>query len=517
MNQERFPGSIEPNFNQGRNTFPTPLQNGVSLNNGTSPMIPTLSQPGALTYPVVGTKRQAELATSPPLGDRRTSVITQPIPKKVKLEHPATQAVNGVIFPSMSTSETTTNSLGFINRITQPISSSVTSIQPTLSTIYRPPSYNTSMTQSIILPSRGLAQVQSLMLPNQGKTSATALADDDKIDYTQLNDAMAFTGVDLKEESEFLQKETLHIPGTAAVIDVDRSKAQKFMNLAVLKARFNAIVAKHHLSVHPDVYEYLALAAEERTRSLIEQMNMVKNHRTRSNHLHEPPLDANNKPLYNEIINQDVKSQLFAIENAEREQERKRKELLAKKNKPDEKAEAKIKEVSKQNPPAKKLKVKKPIVPKEPPQPKKVIAESKPTSTNETALKAAGGSTKSWMLMTSTETTISTTSSTNNNLQSSTTGGGTSKTGRSRTRSTGSRGKPALAEISTASISGSAATDIMKPENMSNTLLPPAHPVTQDNMITVLDALKVLENDPYGGGSGLNQKIIMKGYAKYLR
>ncbi|CAG8511705.1 9227_t:CDS:10 [Ambispora leptoticha] len=303
----------------------------------------------------------------------------------------------------------------------------------------------------------------------QGRPSTTSITEDAKgVDYTQLTDAMAFTGVDLQEESEYLQKEALQSPGGGAFgMDTDRSKFQKFMNPRILQARVNSIVQKHNLNVHPDVYQCLALAAEERTRVLLEQMWKVKNHRTRSDHLHEPPLSANDKPLYKEIITQDVKAQLLTIENAEREEERKRKEILTKKNKPEksevageqEKQKQRLKEAPRSTQALKKQK--KRATAKE--TIKKVTSEAQKSkiSTNETALKAAVDS-----------------------------------------RGLG-RGRGRIASISQSAKTVSSAISTSSPFEISTTLEsnissspPPLHAVNQNTMITVMDALQVLENDP---------------------
>src|SRR6266498_808463 len=87
---------------------------------------------------------------------------------------------------------------------------------------------------------------------------------------------------------------------------------------------------QHKLGVNPDVMTYLALATQERIRSLVEAMIAAKNHRIHSEHIHHPSVTSGeNLPMYKEVVSLDVKSQLLAIEKVEREQERKRRESRA--------------------------------------------------------------------------------------------------------------------------------------------------------------------------------------------
>ncbi|CAG8533423.1 7843_t:CDS:2 [Ambispora gerdemannii] len=333
----------------------------------------------------------------------------------------------------------------------------------------------------------------------QGRSSTTATTEDAKgVDYTQLTDAMAYTGVDLQEESEYLQKEALQSPGVGAFgMDTDRSKFQRFMNPRILQTRVNSIAQKHNLAVHPDVYQCLALAAEERTRVLLEQMWKAKNHRTRSDHLHEPPLSANNKPLYKEIITQD-KSEVTTEQQKQKLREVPKLSQAPKKQKKRATAKETIKKVTSE-------------------------AQKSKISTNETALKAAGGLTKSWMITTPVESTppllppssVSLTSS--NGVD----GRGVVR-GRGRTASISQPAKTVSSTITTTASSSSpsafeiASTTMISGEiNISSP--PPLHAVNQNTMITAMDALQVLENDRSVGSGGINQKIIMRGYAKYLR
>lgn len=156
------------------------------------------------------------------------------------------------------------------------------------------------------------------------------------------------------------------------------------------------------LNVHPEALAYLALATQERIRELMEAMIIAKNHRIHSEHINLPPVSNNNFPMYKEIISLDIKSQLIAIEKVEREQECKRRELLIgplqDSNLDEEKMEdtKEISETQTQSRRSKRQKKERETTGGS--QISKNTIDSISMSTNQTALVAAGGLTKSWML-----------------------------------------------------------------------------------------------------------------------
>src|SRR3954451_21520208 len=164
---------------------------------------------------------------------------------------------------------------------------------------------------------------------------------------------------------------------------------------------------QHKLGLSPDVMSYLALATQERIRALVESMIAAKNHRIHSEHIHHPSVTTavggsgdggENLPMYKEAISLDVRSQLLAIENVEREQERKRKEIRAglKHDKMDDKEDSKDQqaEVTPAAAPKRHKRQKRDTLPM--PAIHKLTVDTK--NTNMTALSAAGGKTKSWMI-----------------------------------------------------------------------------------------------------------------------
>jgi hypothetical protein len=261
---------------------------------------------------------------------------------------------------------------------------------------------------------------------------------------------------------------------------------------------------QHKLGLSPDVMTYLALAAQERIRALVESMIAAKNHRIHSEHIHHPSVVAaavggsgdggENLPMYKETISLDVKSQLLAIEKVEREQERKRKEIRAglKHDKTEDKEDSKDQqaEVTPTAAPKRHKRQKKDTLPT--PAIHKLTVDTK--NTNMTALSAAGGKTKSWMIDIQPE--VPSTSVIN---------GGDTRTSRGSSRSitntknftTAKRGESQ--QIGGSTITNPYATGQQQPLN---------GPVPT---ITVKDALFVLERDRGGGGgAGSGREVLMK-------
>ncbi|CAJ0762910.1 8349_t:CDS:1, partial [Entrophospora sp. SA101] len=78
------------------------------------------------------------------------------------------------------------------------------------------------------------------------------------------------------------------------------------------------------------------LATQERITNLVEAMIAAKNNRIESENVKFPTLspeeeesnNSNPSPIYKQVLVSDAKSQLLALEKIEREEERKRRELL---------------------------------------------------------------------------------------------------------------------------------------------------------------------------------------------
>ncbi|CAG8563288.1 9954_t:CDS:2 [Acaulospora morrowiae] len=321
--------------------------------------------------------------------------------------------------------------------------------------------------------------------------STTLISDEKPNEKTSYeNDVLAYSGVDLKAEENNIRREYELLTSrhsTTSIQQPDRSRAQSFLNHKILAAKVQSIALQHKISnAHPDALTYLALATQERIRELVETMITAKNHRIHSERINLPPVTDGKPPMYKEIVSLDVRSQLAAMEKVEREQERRRREQLAgpsqESNVDDEKMED-------------------------------FTTESIAKSTNQTALVAAGGLTKSWMLP---QKDVSSFVSTSNGVSSS-----NSKLSRVRARLTSDvRNVPMKLEDSNeSSRNAQIISSYHTPErfnglgryqpNGGNEVVP---------TVTVKDALFVLERDRGGGGqAGGSREVLMKGYVKWLR
>jgi len=252
-------------------------------------------------------------------------------------------------------------------------------------------------------------------------------------------------------------------------------------------------------------------------------MIVVKNHRTLADHTHQAPLDDNNQPMYKHVISQDVRSQLHAIQKVDAEQERRRHEIISDRqrrdqpDKGDDGNEDRLDESS--GLPLKKKRRKESV--KE--GSKHLSEDVMKKITNQTALTAAGGLTKSWMLQATSEPTLPspspTTSSSTTPVQTPTstipsTSQSTTLASKARVRGRPSavRGGRSLSSgrlISRDSASITANVTALAP--------PPRHANSTATRVTVKDALFVLERDRGGGGLGSAQNVLMKSYVKWLR
>ncbi|KAI8384521.1 transcription initiation factor TFIID component TAF4 family-domain-containing protein [Radiomyces spectabilis] len=206
----------------------------------------------------------------------------------------------------------------------------------------------------------------------------------DRIDYETLTDVMGYAGVDLKEEVEHFLKDGDAIGGVLPD-GIDRSKMQDFMNTDMLRD----IVLRHAKTVaiskvDSDFISYLALATQDRIRTLIEQMITASRHRVRTQSFKPPPTDDNDQPVYKIVVEKDVKRQLLAVERAEREKELKRR------------SSSDTTSVSDKNDDSAKDSKSRRLALKEANEKDELQARNK--NTNDTALMSAGGVRKSWML-----------------------------------------------------------------------------------------------------------------------
>ncbi|KAI8365859.1 transcription initiation factor TFIID component TAF4 family-domain-containing protein [Choanephora cucurbitarum] len=140
---------------------------------------------------------------------------------------------------------------------------------------------------------------------------------DSRIDYDTLTDVMGYAGVDLKEEAEHFMREEENIANLLPD-GVDRSKVQDFMNTDMLRTKVLSY-AKHVniKEIDSDFLSYLALATQDRVRTVLEAMVAASKHRT-FDPFRKPPTE-NGHPLFKIQLKQHVTSQLKAIERAERQ------------------------------------------------------------------------------------------------------------------------------------------------------------------------------------------------------
>ncbi|KAI9282297.1 transcription initiation factor TFIID component TAF4 family-domain-containing protein [Sporodiniella umbellata] len=136
----------------------------------------------------------------------------------------------------------------------------------------------------------------------------------DRVDYDTLTDVMGYAGVDLKEEAEHFAKEDLS--GTVLPDGMDRSKFQDFMNPNMLKDKILKYTRVLNIKkIDSDFVSYLALATQDRVRTVLENMVRASRHRTQNSF--EKPPEQDGYPMYKIYVKQKVEDQLKAIENAE--------------------------------------------------------------------------------------------------------------------------------------------------------------------------------------------------------
>ncbi|KAL1914483.1 uncharacterized protein VTP21DRAFT_8866 [Calcarisporiella thermophila] len=387
---------------------------------------------------------------------------------------------------------------------------------------------------------------------NGGTGGGDGGGEGDKVDYDTLTDVTVYAGVDLKEESDYILRDV----GVRIQFDgVDQTRAQQFFNANILRTIVERIAKSNNISnVSQDYVTYLALATQLRLRNITEQMIQAAKHRIKSQEFAPPPLDEAGKPMYKIIVQQDVRKQLLAIERAEREEERRRKEKLAERTAaaeamggadglggegryaegtggPMEDLPSTPQELVTGNKPPKKRRK----------DTRNISEDVRKRITNQTALLSAGGVRKSWMLegagdFTSTPTppvrrsasTISnpgTPPPMSTDLASPSAGG-----------STNARTPSAVTPSPTTTASGSVSgrrpplqqtPSLLKRGRSRTSFVLPPSTITRgasgkgmvgDQRVTVRDALFALERDRgAGGGAGTGERVLLKSYTKWLK
>ncbi|KAJ3209803.1 hypothetical protein HDU67_005887 [Dinochytrium kinnereticum] len=181
---------------------------------------------------------------------------------------------------------------------------------------------------SLKLPAQSSAQAKG-----KGAAGATEV-DVTKLDVDSMMDVTSYGGVDLREEEDNLGL----APGAnlppSNPLGIDRSKLQDFLNLAKLRKMVETIGKKHGIKAIDDEFlVYLALAAKERTRDLLEKMVTASKHRVgilldrlleesndalSSNAFPKPPRDA---VKFTVSVSNDVRRMVQMTEYMEREED----------------------------------------------------------------------------------------------------------------------------------------------------------------------------------------------------
>ncbi|KAI7891686.1 transcription initiation factor TFIID component TAF4 family-domain-containing protein [Mucor mucedo] len=183
-------------------------------------------------------------------------------------------------------------------------------------------------------------------------------------------------------------------PMNSSQAEDSNSITQDFMNTNMLKELISTTTSAHDLKIGPDVVTLIALATQDRMKTIIKHMIIASKHRVDSQTFTQPtPDDKGNQPF--KIVDvQDIKKQLLAIERVEREEERKRKEVISERERKAQLGEE-TNDGGDEDKPSKKKK-KKDMGPGV--TARYMSDDVRNKTTNETALMIAGGVMKSWML-----------------------------------------------------------------------------------------------------------------------
>ncbi|KAJ3185128.1 hypothetical protein HDU87_002694 [Geranomyces variabilis] len=152
-----------------------------------------------------------------------------------------------------------------------------------------------------------------------------------RVDVTDMMDVTSYAGVNMREEEDNITNSFMagaplyqhHLAGSAS-----RLKDQSFLNIPSLKRRVDALAQAADIAeVDPDLLPYLALAAQERMRDLLQRMVQAAKHRTGA--LHErflrnerELLAKGEEALELQVVTRgDPRKALAGIEKRERNQE----------------------------------------------------------------------------------------------------------------------------------------------------------------------------------------------------
>ncbi|KAI9254135.1 hypothetical protein EDC94DRAFT_618959 [Helicostylum pulchrum] len=131
---------------------------------------------------------------------------------------------------------------------------------------------------------------------------------------------MGYAGVDLKEEAEHFMKDQ-DVPSGVLPDGIDRSKMQDFMNTEMLTHRILMHAKRVDIKeIEDDFVSYVALAAQDRIRTVMEAMIAASKHRT-FDAFEKPPCDGDGHPLFKLQVKQNVQVQIDAINHVARQTE----------------------------------------------------------------------------------------------------------------------------------------------------------------------------------------------------
>eukprot|EP00833_Pecoramyces_ruminatium_P018437 jgi/Orpsp1_1/1192469/evm.model.d7180000093565.1 len=345
-------------------------------------------------------------------------------------------------------------------------------------------------------------------------TSKTQEIDVTKLDSESLGDVMKYVGVDLKEETDNILRdnEILNMQQQQINQTDDRSKAQSFLSIPFLSKMVEEITSKNDITkVDPDYYNCLALAAQERIRSLVEQMILASKHRVGL--LHDFFIEESKSKKVEEgedryefsvVVKDDVKKALQLIERHERDKERRERQRRG------EEEEGRGDGKDGDGKGGSKRKKNKTIKNKDVPD------AVKQRITNETALRAAGASGKKYSWMTQSSNDEWRASSLHFHKSSSSQSKGDSK-GDKKSGDEGGKGFDSKRSFG-ASKSGKSGSSLLKRKDGSSQSRMSSgssknknairRTISQKDMYRVIlkDAIFILENDKYYKRSNLLYK-----------
>ncbi|GAN04832.1 hypothetical protein MAM1_0074d04297 [Mucor ambiguus] len=243
--------------------------------------------------------------------------------------HIQPQLLHQPVAPSPATTQTHTVSITAAAPVPTP-----TTTQATATPVFKTPAVpgtpglqipsNANTPQSSSKPTvpNGTAATASATTTTAATTSSSGGGGGggDRIDYDTLTDVMGYAGVDLKEEAEHFMKDG---DGSGGILPdgVDRSKVQDFMNTELLTKKILKYAKCVNIKkIDNDFVSYMALATQDRIRTVLESMVSASKHRT-FDPFQEPPSSQDGHPLFKIQVKQNVKLQLEAIEHVSRQTE----------------------------------------------------------------------------------------------------------------------------------------------------------------------------------------------------